>query len=49
LGDKINNKEKGGACSMYVEKRGAYWVVVGKSEGKRPLKDPDVDGRIILG
>ena len=33
---------------MYAEKRGAYRVLVRKSEGKRPLKDPDVDGRIIL-
>ena len=29
--------------------RGVYWVLVGKPEGKRPLGDPDVDGRIILG
>jgi len=29
----------GGACSMYggVETRGAYWVLVGKPEGRRPL------------
>jgi hypothetical protein len=25
-----------------------YRVLVGKPEGKRPLGDPDVDGRIIL-
>jgi hypothetical protein len=30
------------------EKRNAYRVVVGKPEGKRPLGDPDADGRIIL-
>jgi hypothetical protein len=25
-----------------------YGVLVGKPEGKRPLRDPDVDGMIIL-
>jgi len=28
--------------------RGVHRVLVGKPEGKRPLGDPDVDGRIIL-
>jgi len=28
--------------------RGVHMVLVGKPEGKRPLGDPDVDGRIIL-
>jgi hypothetical protein len=28
---------------------GVYRVLVGKPEGKRPLGDPGVDGRIILG
>ena len=28
--------------------RGVHRVLVGKLEGKRPLGDPDVDGRIIL-
>jgi hypothetical protein len=27
---------------------GAYRAVVGKTEGRRPLGDPGVDGRIIL-
>ena len=32
-----------------IEKgRGVHRVLVGKPEGKRPLGDPDVDGRIIL-
>jgi len=31
-----------------VESRGAYRVLVGKPEGKEPLKDPGIDGRIIL-
>jgi hypothetical protein len=30
------------------ERRGVYRVLVGKPEGKRPLGEPDVDGRIIL-
>jgi hypothetical protein len=28
--------------------RGVHRVLVGKPEGKRPLGDPGVDGRIIL-
>jgi len=28
------------------ERRGVYWVFVGKPEGKTPLGDQDVDGRI---
>jgi hypothetical protein len=30
------------------ESRGAYNALVGRSDGKRPLKRPGVDGRIIL-
>jgi hypothetical protein len=30
------------------ERRGVYRVLVGKAEGKRPLGDPGVDGRIIF-
>ena len=30
------------------EYRGVHRVLVGKPEGKRPLGDQDVDGRIIL-
>ena len=30
------------------EGRGVYRVLVGKPEGKRPLEDPGVDGRIIF-
>ena len=36
-GDKIEKNEIGGACSAYGERRGVYWVLVGKPEGKRPL------------
>jgi len=31
-----------------VENKDAYRVLVGKPEGKNHLKDPGVDGRIIL-
>jgi hypothetical protein len=47
-GDQIKNNEMGGACSTYGERRGIYRVLVGKPDGKRPLVDPGVDGRIIL-
>jgi len=30
----------GGTCSTYGKRRGIYRVVVGKSEGKRPLGRP---------
>jgi hypothetical protein len=30
------------------EKRGVYRVLVQKAEGKNHLKDPGVDGRVIL-
>jgi hypothetical protein len=31
------------------ERRGVYRFLVGKSEGKSNLVDPDINGRIILG
>jgi hypothetical protein len=41
-GDKIEKNEMGGACSAYGggERRGVYGVLVGKPEGKRPLRRP---------
>jgi hypothetical protein len=30
------------------EGRGVHGVLVGRTEGKRPLGRPDIDGRIIL-
>jgi hypothetical protein len=30
------------------ERRGAYWVLMGKPEGRNHLRDLGVDGRIIL-
>ena len=38
----------GEACSAYGETRGIYRVLVRKREGKKPLGNPDVDGRVIL-
>jgi hypothetical protein len=40
--------EMGRTCGTYGERRGAYRALVGKPEGRNHLKDPDVDGRIIL-
>jgi hypothetical protein len=37
-----------GHVARMGEERGVHRVLVGKPEGKRPLWDPDVDGRIIL-
>jgi len=37
-----------GHVACMGEGRGVHRVLVGKREGKRPLGDPDVDGRIIL-
>jgi hypothetical protein len=39
----------GRACSADGEERDLYKVLEGKPEGKRPLEDKGVDGRIILG
>ena len=36
-GDKIEKIERSGACSTYGEGRGAYRILVGKPEGKRPF------------
>ena len=33
---------------MYGERRGVYRVLVGKPEGKNHLRDPGVDGRLIV-
>jgi hypothetical protein len=42
LGDKIEKNEMGVACSGYggEERRGMYWVLIGKLGGKRPLGRP---------
>jgi hypothetical protein len=48
LVDKIEKNEMGDACSMYVEKKIAYRILVGKPEGKNRLEDTGVEGRIIF-
>jgi len=37
-----------GHVARVTERRGLYRFSVGKAEGKNHLKDPGVDGRIIL-
>ena len=38
----------GEACNTCGERRGAYGVLVSKSEGRSHMKDTGIDGRIIL-
>jgi hypothetical protein len=41
LGDEIKKNEMGGACSTYGGKRrGVYWVLVRRPDGKRSLGRP---------
>ena len=37
-GGQIKNNEMEWACSTYGERRGAYRILVGKLEGKNPLR-----------
>jgi hypothetical protein len=37
---QIEKNEMGGSCSTYGEKRGAYRILVGRPEGRRPLGRP---------
>jgi hypothetical protein len=37
---QVKEDEMGRACSTNVEKRNAYRILVGNSEGKRPLGRP---------
>jgi hypothetical protein len=39
-GDQIEKNEMGGEGSTFGGERGVYRVLVGKSEGKRPLRSP---------
>ena len=48
MGDQIKKNKMGKACSTYADRRGAYRVLVGKSEGKKILGRPGVDWSIIL-
>jgi hypothetical protein len=36
----MGKNEMGGACSTYGEKRGAYRILVGRPDGRRPLGRP---------
>jgi hypothetical protein len=47
-GGKIEKNEMGGALASMGEGRGVHRVLVGKSEGKRPLGRPKRSGRTIL-
>jgi len=38
----------GGACSTYMERRGAYSVLVGQLKERAHLEDPGIDGRVLL-
>jgi hypothetical protein len=38
--DKIRKNETGGTCGIMGERRNVYRVLVGKPEGKRPLRTP---------
>jgi hypothetical protein len=44
----MEKNETGGACSTYGGKRGAYRILVGRPEGRRPLGRPRHRWRIIL-
>ena len=45
---KSRRKRWAGHVARMGEGRGVHRVLVGKQDGKRPLGDPDVDGRIRL-
>jgi hypothetical protein len=38
--DQIEKNEMGGACNTYGERTGAYRILVGRPEEKRPLGRP---------
>ena len=46
-GDQVKKAEMDRPCNTYGG-RGAYRVLMGKPEGRNHLKDPGIDGRIIL-
>ena len=45
---KSRRMEWAGHVARIDERRYAYRFLVGKPEGKRPLEEPDVEGKIIL-
>ena len=40
MGDKVKKTEMAGYVAYMGDRRGAYWVLVGKPEGRRPLGRP---------
>jgi hypothetical protein len=48
-GKNIEKNEVGGACSTYGVEQRCIQGLLGKRERKRPLGNPRLDGRIILG
>jgi len=44
----VKKNEVREACGTYGVRRGAYRVLVGRLEGKRPLRRPRLRWRIIL-
>jgi hypothetical protein len=38
--DYIKENEMGGACRAHADTRHVYRILIGKSEGKRPLERP---------
>jgi hypothetical protein len=47
-GDHIEKNETGGTCSAYGERGAVYRVLVGNMKERGYLRDPGVDGGIIL-
>jgi hypothetical protein len=47
-GKPIEKNEMGGVCSTYGGEKSCIEGFGGEPEGKIPLEDPGVDGRIIL-
>jgi hypothetical protein len=45
---KSRRMEWVGHVERIDERRDAYRLLVGKPEGKSPLEDPDVEGKVIL-
>jgi hypothetical protein len=48
LGDRIKKNKNGGACSVYGLGGRCIRGMVGKPEEKIHLKDPGVNGKIIV-
>jgi len=48
IGMNKSRRMRWGHVARMVQMRNAYNILVGKLEGKRPLEDVGLDGRIIL-